>query len=39
MGSAEKSARIGTDLTQGSIAKTLITFALPLIATNLIQQL
>ena len=34
-----KSARIGTDLTQGSIAKTLITFALPLIATNLIQQL
>ena len=36
---AEKSARIGTDLTQGSIAKTLITFALPLIATNLIQQL
>ena len=36
---AEKSARIGTDLTQGSITKTLITFALPLIATNLIQQL
>ncbi len=36
---AAKSARIGTDLTQGSIAKTLITFALPLIATNLIQQL
>ena len=34
-----KSARIGTDLTQGSIVKTLLTFALPLIATNLIQQL
>jgi putative MATE family efflux protein len=34
-----KSARIGTDLTQGSIGRTLITFALPLIATNLIQQL
>ena len=39
MAASEKSARIGTDLTQGSIAKTLITFALPLIATNLIQQL
>lgn len=39
MAAAEKSARIGTDLTKGSITKTLITFALPLIATNLIQQL
>ena len=39
MASAEKSARIGTDLTQGSIIRTLLTFALPLIATNLIQQL
>ena len=36
---AAKSARIGTDLTQGKIGRTLITFALPLIATNLIQQL
>ena len=39
MAAAEKNARIGTDLTQGSILKTLITFALPLIASNLIQQL
>ncbi len=39
MASTEKTARVGTDLTQGNIAKTLITFALPLIATNLIQQL
>ena len=39
MAANEKGARIGTDLTQGSILKTLITFALPLIASNLIQQL
>lgn len=32
-------SKIGLDLTEGSIAKLLIIFALPMIMTNLIQQL
>ncbi|MBQ3880171.1 MAG: MATE family efflux transporter, partial [Oscillospiraceae bacterium] len=31
--------RVGKDLTQGSILKTLLIFAFPLILTNLVQQL
>ena len=31
--------RVGKDLTQGSILKTLLVFAFPLILTNLVQQL
>jgi putative MATE family efflux protein len=31
--------RVGKDLTQGSILKTLLVFALPLVLTNLVQQL
>lgn len=35
---AEKTARVGNDLTSGSIARSLFTFAVPLILTNLVQQ-
>lgn len=31
--------RVGTDLTQGAILKTLLIFAIPMVLTNLIQQL
>ena len=31
--------RVGTDLTEGSIMKTLIVFAIPMILANLVQQL
>ena len=31
--------RAGTDLTEGPIMKTLLTFAIPIVLTNLIQQL
>jgi len=39
MSNAKTIKRVGKDLTQGSILKTLLVFALPLILTNLIQQL
>ena len=31
--------KVGTDLTSGNILKTLIIFAVPIVLTNLIQQL
>ena len=31
--------KVGLNLTEGSILKTLIVFAIPIILTNLIQQL
>ena len=34
-----RAGRVGTDLTEGHITKTLLRFALPLLLTNLIQQL
>ena len=34
---APGSKRVGTDLTQGGILKTLITFAVPIVLTNLLQ--
>ena len=39
MEAAAKKPKVGNDLTQGSIYKTLIVFAVPIILTNLIQQL
>ena len=39
MEAAAKKPKVGNDLTQGSIYKTLIAFAVPIILTNLIQQL
>lgn len=36
---AVKKREIGRDLTQGSVLKMLLTFAVPIILTNLIQQL
>lgn len=39
MTAAHMGGRVGTDLTEGPIMKTLITFALPIIMTNLIQQM
>jgi putative MATE family efflux protein len=34
-----RARRVGTDLTQGSILKTLLKFAFPILLTNLVQQL
>lgn len=34
-----KSGRVGTNLTEGRILKTLLIFAIPIVLTNLIQQL
>lgn len=34
-----KGGRVGRDLTQGSIMKTLLFFAIPIVLTNLVQQL
>ena len=39
MEAAAKKPKVGNDLTQGAIYKTLIVFAVPIILTNLIQQL
>ena len=39
MEAAAKKPKVGNDLTQGSIYKTLIVFAVPIILTNLIQHL
>ena len=39
MTATAKKGAVGTDLTQGSILKTLLIFAVPIILTNLIQQL
>lgn len=39
MGTAAVRRRVGTDLTQGTILKTLMLFAVPIILTNVIQQL
>lgn len=36
---AVKDKKVGTDLTHGSILKTLLIFAVPIVLTNLIQQL
>ncbi len=36
---ATKKKKVGLDLTEGSILKTLIVFAIPIVLTNLIQQL
>ena len=35
----QKKNNVGTDLTKGSIMKGLIIFAIPIVLTNLIQQL
>ena len=39
METAVKKKRVGIDLTEGPIMKTLLTFAIPIILTNLIQQI
>ena len=39
MQTAIKQKKVGTNLTEGSIIKTLLLFSIPLIMTNLIQQL
>lgn len=39
MGAIAEKKRVGRDLTEGSIIKLLLLFSLPIIATNLIQQL
>lgn len=35
---ASRTRQVGTDLTQGGILKTLIAFAVPIVLTNLLQQ-
>ena len=34
-----KERKVGSDLTEGSVAKALIRFVLPLLAANIVQQL
>jgi len=36
---AIKNKRVGTDLTDGSVFRTLILFSIPLIMSNLVQQM
>lgn len=36
---AAKSGRVGTNLTEGPIMKTLLIFAIPIVLTNIVQQL
>lgn len=39
MGQTVTNSRVGTNLTEGPIMRTLLTFAIPIVLTNLIQQL
>ena len=39
MDSGTQKRRVGRDLTQGSIVKTLLIFAIPILLTNIVQQL
>ena len=39
MDSGTQKKRVGRDLTQGSIVKTLLLFAVPILLTNIVQQL
>ena len=38
MTAMRKQGRVGNDLTEGSIFKKLLVFAMPIVLTNLIQQ-